>query len=323
MTIEVLPLDPSEQRLISNSEVRTFKRCRRKWWFSHYLQLKPKYEGITGPRAFGTAMHAVLAEYYDPTNTDVVDAETALASWDVDQQFNFELAEDADVVEAFTKEWGLGRIMLEGYFEWLESEGPDSTLEVLDAETEVFYDLTIADQAIRLSGKYDLRVIDKVTGFRSFVDHKNVANVTDLAKIAELDEQFKWYAMLDILTNGEESFTDGGVFNMLRKVKRTSTATPPFYKRVEVRFNRDILRNFWKRVHGEVTDIVNVTRSIDAGADPHMVAYPNPTKDCSWDCDFRKLCPMADDPLSDFDLMVEVEYEQGDPYARYETKDSE
>ena len=27
---------------------------------------------------------------------------------------------------------------------------------------------------------------------------------------------------------------------------------------------------------------------------PYLATYPNPTKDCSWDCDFRALCIMMD-----------------------------
>lgn len=41
--------------------------------------------------------------------------------------------------------------------------------------------------------------------------------------------------------------------------------------------------------------------------DPHLPLYPNPTKDCSWDCPFKAPCLAMDDG-SDYEFMLRTEY---------------
>ena len=54
----------SEIVRISNSEIQTFKDCRRKWWLTYYRRLQPKYRDSTGALALGTRIHAALDDYY-------------------------------------------------------------------------------------------------------------------------------------------------------------------------------------------------------------------------------------------------------------------
>ncbi len=35
---------------VSNSEIQTFKDCRRKWYFNYYRQLSPKKIRVASPR---------------------------------------------------------------------------------------------------------------------------------------------------------------------------------------------------------------------------------------------------------------------------------
>ena len=49
---------------ISNSEIQTFKDCRRKWWLSYYRRLKPKSANMTGALALGSRIHEALDMYY-------------------------------------------------------------------------------------------------------------------------------------------------------------------------------------------------------------------------------------------------------------------
>jgi hypothetical protein len=49
------------------------------------------------------------------------------------------------------------------------------------------------------------------------------------------------------------------------------------------------------------------------------VAYPNPTENCAWDCEFFVVCPMHDDG-SRVDDAIAALYVSGDPMARYNLK---
>ena len=65
--------------------------------------------------------------------------------------------------------------------------------------------------------------------------------------------------------------------------------------------------------------MIEVREALDAGADPLEVAYPTPSRDCTWKCDFYAVCPLVDRPQDGGgEGMIEALYEVGDPYARYD-----
>jgi CRISPR/Cas system-associated exonuclease Cas4 (RecB family) len=49
---------------ISNSEIQTFKQCKRKWYITYYLKFRPRKSEIVSARALGTRVHKVLEDYY-------------------------------------------------------------------------------------------------------------------------------------------------------------------------------------------------------------------------------------------------------------------
>ena len=49
--------------------------------------------------------------------------------------------------------------------------------------------------------------------------------------------------MLEATKADEEHRTEGGIFTMLKKVKRTAASKPPYYKQIEVRHNVFALRS--------------------------------------------------------------------------------
>lgn len=307
-------------RPISNSELKTFKRCRRRWWLGIYRGLRPAASDPFGLRDLGDRIHKLLGLYYDPNVGNPSTAEETIAAWDLETidlyatypELEREIAADSE----------LGKIMLEGYFQWIAEEGMDADWEVVAAEDELAIPLDYVGllRPAELVGKKDLTVHVKSSGIRLFVDHKTVQNLTDLPKIADIDEQFLHYGLLDLLDHrakGEPGFVDGGIFNMIRRVKRTANAKPPFFGREEVRHNIDELRSYWLRLVGEVLELQRAEDRLLSGEDHRMVAYPTPSKDCSWDCEFRSVCPMLDDPHSHAEEFLSEAYVVGDPYARY------
>jgi transcriptional regulator with XRE-family HTH domain len=301
---------------LSNSELKTFKRCHRKWWLAYYRELRLKRTDHTGPRAIGTRLHLALSAYY---------AEPPQNAWDV---FNADVEADrakfdeldAEKLEKFEKEVELCRIMLEGYFEWLEETGADDGIEIIGNEEVVEVEFaTVLGVLVILIGKLDLRIKRNVDGLRMFLDHKSVPNFESPVKTLHLDEQMLQYMLLEylqFLSEGNTEFASGGIYNMLKKVKRSAKATPPFYARVEVRHNIKELQSFYLRVLGEATAILELKQKLDAGENPQQVAYPNPTRDCSWDCDFIMVCPMFDDGSAAEEMLAEY-FESHDPHDHY------
>jgi hypothetical protein len=105
--------------------------------------------------------------------------------------------------------------------------------------------------------------------------------------------------------------------NLLKKVKRTASAKPPFYARVDVPHNIHELRNHWKHVVQVAAEIADAERRLNEGEDHHFVAPPTSIPDrCKWDCEFFRVCPLADDG-SDFEGALNAIYEERDPLERY------
>lgn len=308
LTDPVLGRNP-EVVSVSNSELATFKECRRKWWLTYYRGLTPKNVPMHGPLALGTRIHYALEMYY----TDHSDPIEVFVNT-VEEDRVWLLAEERDTTD-FDKEAELGRIMLEGYLEWLEETGADSDLEVVSAEQKLI--VPIMDGKVNIIGKLDMRVKRKIDGVRLFMDHKTAASASNVTRTAHMNWQPKMYLLLEMLKDDEDQRCDGMIYNILKKVKRTATAKPPFYERVEIRHNKETMRAFWLQVHGVIQQIIATRAALDAGHDPHVVAYPTPTNDCTWKCPFYAACPMFDDG-SAAEHMIEDYFVQADPYKRYE-----
>lgn len=109
----------------------------------------------------------------------------------------------------------------------------------------------------------------------------------------------------------------GALYNMLRRVKRTAAANPPFYDRVEVRHNMLELTNYLRHLVTTTSEILRARAALDDDADHHDVVPPNPTKNCSWDCDFQPICVMFDDGSRVEDAVAAL-YRTVDPHERYD-----
>jgi len=295
---------------VSNSEISTFKDCRRKWWLSYYRQLGRREQKFSGPLALGSRVHKALENYYNEPGSNLLDHWSKLVA---DDRLTLE-AEWRDTTD-FDNEAELGRIMLEGFLEWNENEGIDSELEIVSNEERLH--TTLLDGRVELMAKIDQRVRRKVDGVRLFRDWKTTANFTDLTKNIQLNEQFLTYQVIEAVQKDEKTRCEGALVTMIKKVKRTASARPPFFDQIEVRHNVFALRNFWTRLHGELSDMIAARDALDSGVDHQLVVYPRPSRDCSWKCDFAAICPMFDDG-SAVEAAIEMAYEAREPYSYYE-----
>jgi len=295
--------------------MQSFKDCRRKWWLGYYRALKPKEKTLVGPLTLGSRIHNALEAFYT-TGENPVDEYERLQRID---NALFEQTKDAsnpEKVKKYNNEAELGRRMLEGYMEWLDEQNPDADLEVISAEKKISIHLE-SDPRVEVMGKTDLKVRRKSSGSRALLDHKSALSFNSYYETAHMSEQLMLYVILEQEDpEGADSAVDGGIYNLLKKVKRTASAKPPFYERVDVRFNKKTLESFRIRMEGTVRDIMAVRDGLDNGEDHRSIAYPRPSNDCTWKCPFFKVCPMFDDGSS-AEAMLEDQYEQGDPNARY------
>lgn len=294
---------------ISNSEVQVFKDCRRRWWFQYYRRLQPQEKKYTGALALGSRIHEALDQYYS-TGKPLLQAHEDL----VKQEKEELLAEFKDV-EELEKEAELGHIMLDGYLQWVEENGIDAELEMVS--TEEMITMPMFNGEVELKGKLDMRVRRKGDGVRMFRDFKTVGgSLSDFASLAQMNEQVLTYMLLEQSKEGEQDRSEGGIFTMMKKVRRTSNARPPFYDQFEVRHNVFTLRSFWDRIHGTVSDMMRVRHALDEGESPAFHVYPRPSRDCKWKCPFFTVCTLVDDG-SAAEQAIEAMFEVADPYAYY------
>jgi RecB family exonuclease len=305
---------------ISNSEIQTFKDCRRRWWFTYYRRLQPKIQNYTGALALGSRIHEALDQYYTSNmERDLLEIHSRLVAADM-KTLNDQYRDTTDL----ETEAELGRVMLEGYLEWIEMEGIDAEIEMIS--TEEVIERPMLDGKVTLQGKIDMRVRRKIDGVRMFRDFKTVGgSFADFGSTAHMNEQVLTYMVLEEAQNKEGERSEGGIFTMLRKVKRGAYAKPPFYDQIEVRHNKFALRSFYQRLEGVLEDIMRVREGLDAGESHYKLAYPKPSRDCKWKCQFFAICPLVDDG-SAAEAAINDAFEVADPYGYYqsnETKGSE
>ena len=316
-------------RLLSNSEVQTFKDCPRKWWLAWHRGLTPKRESPVGAAATGSRYHAAVAELYVPdgqtpgdplTKLDELHREALAALPDRVEDGWGALGDkltDNDQHAKLLKAFDLERAMVEGYLQWLEQTGADAQLEVIAAETYVeanFFQIS-GQPRVKLIGKLDARVRNRVTGGIRFIDHKTVGSLFD--PMLKLNQQMLHYHLIEDLTREPGTArAEGALYSMARKVKRTRASTPPYFAREPIPHNDLELQNYAQQLRGMIAKMVQAENELATGT-VHQYAVPSrPSRDCAWKCSFFKICHMFDDG-SRVEAAVENLYEVRDPLSYY------
>lgn len=301
--------------IITQSDVGLFKTCRRSWYFGTYLGLQLKAKPVVGPLTLGTRVHLALQMHYTD-GRDIVEYYNEIAREELAELIDSKVIFDRT---AWESETDLGRLMLEGYVEWIAETGADMEYEVVGAENRISYLIKVpgpySEVDVELRGKVDLQVKNVRNGSRLVVDHKTTAHFANLTVAADKNEQLLFYMLLERLIDEDpELWLQGAMLNMLRKVKRGVTSKPPYYDRLEVHKSDTELRNYWTRLQGTLQDYVRVVQLLDNGYDHRFAAYPTAIG-CNY-CPFRHPCTLTDDG-SRVDDMLNVLYSQRDPHERY------
>lgn len=308
-------------RRYSNSEIQTFKRCRRKWYLAYYRRFQPRVESPVGARAIGDRIHRALRWHYEADVTQrvpVLDALELIIASDFDavrQQHPSGLV-PLSLDTQLKKDADLERIMIAGYIEWLAETGADSDYEFTGSEEYLEADLPEFPN-VKIIARLDARVRRISDGVRLLLDHKSVANFDMPKRTLRLNEQMLTYILIEMLQRDDDSYVEGALYNMLRRVKRTANAKPPFYERVVQRHNRIEITNFLTRLQGTVAEIERVRAELDADPTAHRkFAFPTPGQDCTWACNFLTIDTLMDDG-SHWEAMAAQAFHVGDPSYYY------
>jgi hypothetical protein len=213
--------------------------------------------------------------------------------------------------------------MIEGYVQWVQETGADQGYRIIASEGAREVPLIPDDPVIgdvTLLAKLDARVIRESDGARLQLEHKTVGDLSMPLLSLQLDTQLLTEHLVEymaLLSEGREAEAAKGVlYNMLRKVKRTARAKPPFYRRETVEHNVHELRNHWKHVVAVAYEIRAAEKALNSGVEHHRVVPPSPNRDCKWDCEFFGICPLLDDG-SDVEPALADLYSTHDPLERY------
>jgi len=307
------------------SDVQLFKRCRRKWHFMSPLRLnlEPIFPDIK--LWFGQAIHEALNDYYtgiehplDTFHNFYVDHASKLRS-----QVSLGADQDAEMLEHYH----LGMELLKEYETYAKDA---DNFEVLYTEHEVRVPIRAPyrnrQKVAIYVGTLDLIVKMKVSDrdVVLIVDHKTSANRYPANSLA-LNEQLTAYTWAAKQAHPEYDFF-GAMFNILlknrpRTPKVLQNGTPtsaknllayvtyeryldklhelgldpkpygkvleflrgrpnPFFQRDTVRRTTDEISHFERNLYYTVKDMVSSRVKI----------YPNPTRDCTWDCPCLEVC---------------------------------
>lgn len=321
---------------ISNSELSTWRRCRRKWWLQYYRKLQPKLTDYAGIRRSGSRVHDVLAVWYSGNRTvsfdpmhclnEIIETDRSALMQNMSVVWADEALQNSRLKE-FNDAVAYERAMIEGYIQWLSETGVDSEFDVISSEQELvvpFERMSILDRVFDVYsvGIVDVQVRRNTDGAIAFLDHKTVQSLTQPLPTLNQNTQMLHYMWLQHRI-GDPVY--GVYYNMLRRVKRTATAKPPFFDRTFISHSAHEIEAYEDHLCGTVYDILTAVATLDRIAERtpgnsahHLSAYPSPRSECSWDCDFFSVCPLFDDG-SHAEAMLSARYEVHNPLDRYKS----
>lgn len=299
-------------RLVSNSEIADFQGCRRKWSMRWVYKIEPNRDKVAGALALGSRFHEGMEVMYDPS--DPRDPVAFVRAAYVQDIANF-----PEQQEQIEKDMSMCIPMVQDYVNYVAETGCDSWFDVVGQEVPLRATIL---PGIDLVGRADLLARRKSDGALFIIDHKTTADWSGPLKTIHINQQGQLYALLLKLTQPDLPVA-GGVWNWIKKNKRTASAKPPFVLREELWYSPTQLRSFHTRLCGivrdltEAEDTIKSTGAAPGNRDDLYLAYPNPSQDCSWKCEHFVACPLWDDG-SAIGALVAGAYRPSDPYSRYD-----
>lgn len=327
--MDIYPGHDQHETKVRTSERNNYRRCRRKWWLQseNHMNLEP----ITSAVHFwlGTGFHYAMEQHYGHKK---MTAEEALEAYHTHTKSSFPAEKQADLWDAYILCRGMIKNFLVwhdtmlGNFQTAVDSGGNPLVEVnlkipmgfKDANgNEVLYSATI-DRIVRdQSGGIwivDYKTAKKFNTDKLAKDPQITAYYWALKKLYNINIQGMIYIqVLKALPDSPEMLKS----KKLSKSKSQNTTYALYMEAIE-KNGLDVgdYTDFLQHLRGE--DLGHETRyfRVDfvernahqlAAEEIHLVAetremvtpglaiYPNPTRDCMWECDFRAVCEAMDD----------------------------
>lgn len=299
---------------LSNSEMSTYSDCKRKWWIQYHEHMMGNSEAIDkiAAREAGTEAHAALEVYY-ATNSEVA----ALAH--LNERRTASLATFDDEVER--KQWAMkvgdvAHAMIEGYFHWLAETGADEDLECTAVEATILAPSPVVGVNIR--GRMDQELRHKRSGLYYVGDFKTTKSIERPIQLANLGiPQALTYSWIQRSAAPLKTYI-GGIWTILRQVKRGPQSKPPYFVRHHVRISQPDLDAHEMHLTGLIGDMLRTHDQLESGVNHNIAAPPNRSENCTWKCPYVSVCAFMNRPGSTPDDLVEFGFHRGDPNARYD-----
>ena len=284
------------------SEIKRFIRCRRSWWLQYQLHWK-KPDEYPGAHHTGTMYHEGVGAYRLGADRDGAEAA-------VYEAFHGEVKPE-QVTEAhpayaeWAKSYTLAARMVEGYIDWAEEEGIEVGRKsvVVEEQREQLLPFRVSGHDVTVTYKADHVYEDSQLGGYVLDDLKSVATLSQTPPTT--DFQLLTYSYLEGLRLGK--FPVRAQHSMGRRVLRTAAAKPPFFGESGFGVSEQMMVKHAEHLHAILGDMVRVIEKADLYGLDSALLYPNPSKDCTWDCGMLDVCGMVDDG-SDYETVLELNY---------------
>lgn len=334
-------------RPIHTSDRIGFKRCRRKWALQSPLRLHlTRKEGSKSALWFGTGFHFALEDFHGYNHfhgkPQAAFQAYSKAFRHEDLPHDYESLVDLGInmLEHYLR-WLRHRQQYQTY--WIDGV-PQVEVRFSIPLPELF-DAESGETPVHYHGTFDRVVIDEEERLW-ILDYKTAAQI-DTSKL-ETDPQvtsYLWAAeqLYDKPVEGVIYMQHAKSFPQYPKITKRGVSTDKrqktnhaLYREVleaeygslqkspaacidmlnllaeqeDIDSDRYIKRDLVRR--NDVFRAMEAEKIIAEGYDmlnPNLPIYPNPTRDCSWDCDFRSVCLAMDDG-SDWEQMLLDGYEE-------------
>lgn len=333
---------------IHTSDRKVFKRCRRKYWLSSKLQrgLQPKKPNNI--LWLGTGVHHALQMYYEGkeeivtafkkwANEEIARIQKQSGLWDAEKDSLFEAAKQGANLLKHYKEWA----SVEDNFEPYKMEVMFS-LPITDPKGNpltVIHPKNGNEVPVVYEGRFDGIVKDDM-GHYWVLEHKTAKTFGDWDDKLDMDEQITSY-----IWAAEYLFdipVEGVIYNGLRKKaptkpqllksgkglsKNKSIDTtyevylssimehgfdPEDYQDIlgilAAKGNKFFRREYIKRTPAEIEMCKEQVYHEAVDMISANYFYPNPNRDCGWDCDFSDVCVMMQNK-ADYESTLEAMFE--------------
>lgn len=291
---------PEADMTFRQSDLATFIGCKRQF----YLEWVEKFY----PQPKQTEQDPEVIHIRDATNSDI----GTLTHRGVEAHYRGELEGEEGVSlndllynklvdmggSVTEKSWvstlSYAEKMVEGYIDWVEREGVDNRLNLLDVERRLFSDVrTVGSTRAILTGQVDLLFHDEL------LDRYMIGDTKTKDKFDPPhpnDFQLLTYGVLWMEEDG--IIPETAFHNQIKRSKRTARATPPFYERFPIPLDEDILLRHQKRVNRLIADAVEFVEAVREDPEKHYeLAFPNLNTECSWKCSVQEICRVMDGHL--------------------------